>query len=112
MSFQFAFGEYDLALPLGLDAQVEDRLLGILGGDELAPSSKRARIQLAAQISDAISAVVAGEGSPPTDKQIKYAVAIARELSLELPAEVLQFRHAMVCFLDTHAERFRRSRQA
>lgn len=111
MSFQLAFGQCDLALPLALDSQVEDRLLGIIGGDDSAASSKRARIKLAAQISDAISAVVVGEGIPPSEKQIKYAVAIAQELSLELPAEVLQFRHAMAVFLDTHAERYRRSRQ-
>ncbi len=45
---------------------------------------------------------------PPTEKQVKYAVAIARELSLQLPPEVLQYRDAMTVFLAEHANTYRR----
>lgn len=51
---------------------------------------------------------VDGDVLPPTEKQVKYAIAIARELSLELPSEVLQFRDAMTTFLTIHAEQYRR----
>jgi hypothetical protein len=47
---------------------------------------------------------------PPSEKQVKYAVAIARELSLQIPAAVLQHRDAMTEFLANHAETYRRSR--
>ena len=47
---------------------------------------------------------------PASEKQVKYAVAIARELSLQIPAAVLQHRDAMTEFLANHAETYRRSR--
>lgn len=54
-----------------------------------------------------MTAVIDGNVTPPTEKQIKYAVAIARELSLQLTPEVLQFRDAMAAFLTMHAQRYR-----
>lgn len=52
--------------------------------------------------------IVEGQALQPTDKQLKYAISIARELSLQLPPEVLQFRDAMSTFLAIHAEHYRR----
>jgi len=60
------------------------------------------------RIVDLITALLEGELLPPTEKQLKYAVSIARELSLELPADVLQYRDAMAVFLGTYAEQYRR----
>lgn len=69
---------------------------------------KRYSLTNSRRIRNVITALLEGELLPPTDKQLKYAISIARELSLELPADVLQYRDAMTVFLGTYAEQYRR----
>lgn len=107
MAFQLVYGDHDLVLPLALDSVVEERLIDLMSvpvsdGDE--------RANLARRITDAISTLVECQVIPPTDKQVKYAVAIARELSLALSPEVLQYRAAMTAFLGTYAQTYRQRR--
>lgn len=85
-----------------IDVKVDEFVLHGPGG------ASRTRRHLANRIGELIVMVVEGDVQPPTEKQIKYAIAIARELSLELPAEVLQFRDAMTTFLTIHAEHYRK----
>ena len=73
-----------------------------------SPGSERA--DLARKITDAICMLLDCHVIPPTEKQLKYAVAIARELSLPLPPEVLQYREAMAVFLSAHAETYRQKK--
>ena len=47
---------------------------------------------------------------PPTDAQLKYATAIARDLNIPLPSEVLRFRGAMTDFLGRFAETHKQHR--
>ena len=77
----------------------------MLGKDEETSISND---ELSARIVDVITALIQNQIVPPTDKQIKYAIAIARRLSLQLPAEVLQYQDAMKAFLTMHAENFRK----
>ncbi|TAM22853.1 MAG: hypothetical protein EPN60_16210 [Nevskiaceae bacterium] len=107
VAFQLVYGDHDLVLPLALDSVAEERLIDLMSvpvsdGDE--------RADLARRITDAISTLVECQIIPPTDKQVKYAVAIARELSLTLAPEVLQYRAAMTVFLGTHAQTYRQRR--
>jgi hypothetical protein len=109
VAFQLVYGDHQLALPLYFDDHVEARLLTLIQqrrDETTAQDPKLASI--AKDISEAIAALIANTTLPPTDKQIRYAISIARELSLELPAQVLQFRPSMVAFLGTHAARYRR----
>lgn len=108
MPFELVYGDRDLVLLLPFDEVVEERLTELLRRAEPGELSERTRAHLANRLCEVIATVVEGEALPPTDKQVKYAVAIARELSLELPAEVLQFRDAMTTFLTIHAEHYRR----
>lgn len=105
MSFQLVFGDHDLVLPLALDAVAEERLVDLMSIVE-EPGSERA--DLARRITDAISTLLDCQIIPPSEKQIKYAVGIARELGLSIPPEVLQYRTAMNVFLTTHAQTYRK----
>lgn len=105
MPFELVYGDRDLSLTLHLDIAVEERLVQLLRRDG---STDRNLGTLARRVSEGISQVVEGQAMPPTEKQIKYAVSIARELSLELPSDVLKFRDAMTTFLTIHAEQYRR----
>ncbi len=102
--FQLIYGDHDLVLPLALDAVAEERLVGLMSVAE-APGAERA--DLARRITDAICMLLDYQVIPPTEKQLRYAVAIARELSLTIPPEVLQYRDAMKVFLGTYAETYR-----
>lgn len=109
MSFQLVYGDHELTLSLPFDPHVEDLLLETLGrstsSEEEANSFRRG---LANRLVDAMTAALECKVVPPTEKQLKYAIAIARELSLQLPAEVLQYRDAMTAFLAEHATTYRR----
>ena len=105
MSFQLVFGDHQLALDLAFEVHIEDQLVNLISRAE--PKSI-ARTELARRVTDCITALIECNVVPPTDKQVKYAIAIARELSLELRPEVLQFRDAMTAFLGAHAETYRR----
>lgn len=107
MSFQLIFRDYDLELTLALDAAAEDQLLELMSA---AISDGPERADLSRQVADAICTLLNCENVPPTEKQIKYAVAIARKLSLTIPPDVLQRREAMTRFLGSHAENYRQRR--
>lgn len=102
--FQLVYGDHDLVLPLALDAVAEERLVDLMSEAE-SPGAERA--DLARRVTDAICSLLDCQVVPPTEKQLKYAVAIARELSLTISPEVLQHRHAMTAFLGAHAETYR-----
>lgn len=104
VAFQLVYGDHDLVLPLALDSVAEERLIDLMS---VPVSDGNGRADLARRITDAISTLVECQIIPPTDKQVKYAVAIARELSITLSPEVLQYRTAMTVFLGTHAQTYR-----
>lgn len=109
MSFLLVYGDHELSLPLHFEAHVEDLLVSAM--DRTSTSTEEletVRRGLSSRIVDAITAAIEFKALPPTEKQLKYACAVARELSLPLPPEVLQFRDAMTAFLAEHAETYRR----
>lgn len=109
MSFILVYGDHELTLPLRFDTHIEDHLVEVLGrtttSEEEAESLRKG---LSSRIVDAVTAAIEFKVIPPTEKQLKYAIAIARELSLQLPPEVLQYRDAMTAFLAEHANNYRR----
>lgn len=110
MCFRLTYGDSEICLELAFDGHIEERLLQIIGRAEPHAAAERGKNDLARRIVYLVTALLEGELLPPTEKQLKYAVAIARELSLELPAEVLQCRESMKVFLGAHAEKYRRSK--
>jgi hypothetical protein len=108
VSFELVYGDRELMLQLHFEGHIEERLLELIRRADCFSPPHQARSDLANRIVEGITMAVEGTELPPTEKQIKYAVAIARELSLQIPAQVLQFREAMTTFLGKYAEEYRR----
>jgi len=106
--FQLVYGDFEYPLLLPFEEHVEERLLKLVSQEEPGDASEMSRKDLARRLVDLITALLECEVLAPTERQIKYAVAIAKELSLEIPPEVLQYRASMTVFLGTHSERYRR----
>ena len=103
--FQIVFGDHELVLPLALDAVAEERLLGLMSAAS-EPGEQRAK--LSRLITDALCTLLDCKIIPPTEKQLAYAISIARELAIAIPPEVLQYREAMATFLSAHAQTYRK----
>lgn len=112
MSFQIVSIDYEFRIELPLEVHVEERLYEILRATGEPWGDRSSRIALSRRFVDLITAMIDGEMPPPTAKQTQYAVAIARELNLELSPQVLCYRDAMTQFLNQHVQRFRDSRAA
>ncbi|NKF24388.1 hypothetical protein [Solimonas marina] len=95
-----------MALPF--EEHVETRLLHELSSPDDVSRGARRHIDLGRRIASVVTAMLDGELLPPTERQLKYGLAIARELAIELPADALQYREAMGLFISTHADRYRR----
>lgn len=112
MSFQIVSIDYEFRIDLPLEVHVEDRLYEMLRAVGAAEAEERSRIALSRRFVDIITAMIDGEMPPPTAKQTQYAVAIARELKIDLPPLVLCYRDAMNRFLTQYTPSFRESRAA
>jgi len=62
--------------------------------------------RIAQTISETILDVLEPDLRPPTDAQVRFALDIARELSVNLPGEALQYRGTMHQFLSRHSDLF------
>ena len=68
----------------------------------LGPVCERIGQRISASVLD----VLDPDLRPPTDAQVKFALDIARELSVNLPGEALQYRAAMGDFLTRYSSLF------
>jgi hypothetical protein len=109
VSFALVYGDHDLALPLPFDAHIEEKLVLLMDADSKADSTGKSTGDLASRIVEAITLMLEVNVTPPSEKQVKYAIAVARELNLNIPAAVLQSRDVMRDFLDANGEAYRRS---
>lgn len=112
MCFQIVSTDFELRLDLPFEVHIEERLHQILGVSDSPAGDERSRKVLSRRLVDLITAMLEVDLLPPTSKQTKYAMAISRELSIELPEEALRYREAMTVFLGRHAERYRAVRDA
>ena len=103
MTFRLVCDDQDYWLPLSFETHVEERLVTLLVTSEAAPPQAAA---LSAHLSDVISAAIESGIAPPSEKQINYAVAIARRLRIEIPAIALQDRAAMHDFIAANVPAF------
>lgn len=62
--------------------------------------------RIAATFSRSVVEVLDPDLRPPTDAQVSFALAIAKELNVNLPGEALIFRCAMGEFLDRYSTLF------
>lgn len=111
MCFRLVSIDHEYQLDLPFEVHVEDRLCQLMGNGDEAALHEKSRKVLSQRLVDLITAMLDGDLLPPTEKQVKYAVAIARELLIELPPEALRYREAMTVFLGRHAESYRDSKK-
>ncbi|HEY1076498.1 MAG TPA: hypothetical protein VGE51_07400 [Fontimonas sp.] len=100
-SFRLVYGDADVSVGLPFESHIEEQLFQLL---DLVDS----RTSTASRIADVITSMLESEVPAPSESQLKYAVAIARALGLQLTAEVLQSKEAMREFLGQHADSYRR----
>jgi hypothetical protein len=79
---------------------------------QLSGGIDRFRERLAVCFAISLAQCLDSDLQPPTSAQMAYAMAIARELGIALPAEALRFRGAMGDFIDRFAEALSRKRQS
>lgn len=112
MCFQIVSDDHEFRLALPFEAHVEERLCDLLRSSDNRERDERLRKALSRRFVDLLTETIDRDMLPPTPKQTDYAVAIARELNLELPADVLCFRDAMTVFLSQHVQSFRERKAA
>ncbi len=78
--------------------------------DERSRSSFEQR--LGDQLAPALTDCLDWDLKPPSSAQITFATSIARQLGVDLPADVLRLRGAMNAYLDKHGETFKQQQQA
>lgn len=110
MGFQIVSIDNEFRIDLPLEVHVEDRLYEMIQEANRGDGDQRSRVALSRRFVDLITAMIDGETPPPTLKQTQYALAVARELNIDLPPMVLCYRDAMTRFLTQHTPTFRESR--
>jgi hypothetical protein len=95
VSFVLVYGDHEIALPLQFEAHVEEKLIRLMRAPLESPSQERRRLELSSSIVEVISSMLENNVIPPSEKQVKYAVAIARELNLQIPATVPEESRAL-----------------
>lgn len=110
MSFRLVYGDHELSVELPFEPHVEDRVLALLSKKSDRPGLDRAATEFVQGLVTIVTDMLERAPMPPSDKQVQYAVQIARTLNLELPAQVLQLRESMSAFLDEHSSEYRRRR--
>jgi hypothetical protein len=106
------YGDSQFHLALPFERHIEEHLIRLISQTAPDAGGEGDHTVLARRIVDLITAMLDGEVLPPTPKQLKYATAIAQELALELPPEVLHYRSAMTVFLGTYALQYRRRKDS
>ncbi len=105
--FRLVYGDSEFSIELPFEAHVEERLYRIIS---LADGADISPVELARRAADLVSTSLDAYLIPPTVAQVKYALAIAKELELDLPANALRHKESMNAFLSTHAPTFRESK--
>lgn len=106
MFFRLVYGDSEFCADLPLEPHVGDQVYRLLSMEEDAVE----RRYFAQSVATSITALIEDVPQPPTEKQVQYAVQIARTLNLPLAPHVLQIREAMAAFLEQNAPEYRRRR--
>ena len=108
MSLRLVYGDHEFSIDLPFEPHIEDRVVALLTSPAGKASPDRATTEFVQGLVTIVTDMLERAPIPPSEKQVAYAVQIARTLGLELPADVLQLRSAMGAFLEEHAAEYRR----
>jgi hypothetical protein len=98
-------------IPIPLDELAEEAWALQLGRAVTQGAVDSLRERLATSFAATLAECLDPDLRPPTDAQLKYAMAIARDLKVALPPEALRFRGAMATFLAHFAETHKQKRR-
>lgn len=98
-------GGWEISIPLehAVSEALKVQMARVLNDDEHLP---KLSLRIAERMAISILEVLDVDLRPPTPAQVSYALAIARDLNVNLPGEALLFRGAMGEFLDRYAALF------
>lgn len=106
MCIRLVYGDAEYSAELPLEPHVGDQIYRLLSMED-ASSQRR---YFAQAVATSITALIEDAPQPPTQKQVQYAVQIARTLNISLAPNVLQVRESMAEFLERNAPEYRRRR--
>lgn len=101
----------DQRIPIPLDELTEEAWALQLGRAARQGAVDSLRERLATCFAAALAECLDADLRRPTEAQLKYAMAIARDLNVALPSEALRFRGAMATFLTHFAETHKQKRR-
>jgi hypothetical protein len=110
MPVQLVFDD-DGGISIPLDDCIQEAWVLQYSRAESAGAIDGFRDRLAACFASSLTECLDPDLKPPTDAQLKYAMAIARDLGVPLPPEALRFRGAMAQFIERFAEVHKQRRQ-
>jgi hypothetical protein len=100
---------HDLCLPLTIDGTIEAALRSQWDRLDGAAERDRWAVQVARRIAPFLADCLDWDLKPPTRAQVSFAISIARQLDIDVPAAALRKRGAMHDFLEEHAAVFKGS---
>jgi len=110
MPMQLVF-EDQWSIPVPMDDRLEEAL-GVQRERACRDEFDLAFVErLSECFANSLAACLDADLQLPTDSQVKYAMDIARELGVSLPADALRFRGAAHEFIDRFENAFRTSRE-
>jgi hypothetical protein len=101
----------DQGIPIPLDELTEEAWALQLGRAATQGAVDSLRERLATCFAATLVECLDADLRRPTEAQLKYAMAIARDLNVALPSEALRFRGAMATFLALFAETHKQRRR-
>lgn len=104
--------DLDLLVEVPITADVQDSLVLQWRRLEDHHSRKSFELRLGEQFAPALGQCLDWDLKPPSSAQITFATSIAKQLGLDLPADVLRLRGAMHAYLDKYGEAFKQQQHA
>ena len=113
MSLRIADPDWAWEIEVPLDGAAESALRlqverAFSGADE--PQRRAICERIGRKISDLLADALDPDLRPPTPRQIRFALEIARDLTISLPGEALRYRGAMHDFIARFSEQYYRER--
>ena len=103
MAVRLVDDDRDVSLDLPLDPASREAL----GIQIQRSASNSTRNTFGSRLVEKLVEIVDADLKPPTERQVAFAIHLAKELGISIPAEALRFRGSMTEFLTRFEEAYR-----
>lgn len=103
MAVRLVDDDRDVSLDLPLDPASREAL----GIQIQRCASNSTRNTFGSRLVEKLVEIVDADLKPPTERQVAFAIHLAKELGISIPAEALRFRGSMTEFLTRFGEAYR-----